>query len=115
MWSGLHLGDGTHLHAVGVPQMPGYGVGYVQRDDSLSEVEAVTATETIAANGLIAEARIETGPEELNLKVEPLAFGALRLEAPDGRVSMFPRAMCRITADDGRTGCGWVEWNRVQR
>jgi hypothetical protein len=115
MWSGLHLGDGTHLHAVGVPQMPGYGVGYVQRDGSLSEVEAVTATETIAANGLIAEARIETGPEELNLKVEPLAFGALRLEAPDGRVSMFPRAMCRITADDGRTGCGWVEWNRVQR
>jgi hypothetical protein len=115
MWSGLHLEDGTHLHAVGVPQMPGYGVGYVQRDGSLSEIEAVTATETIAGNGLIEEARIETGPEELNLEVEPLAFGALRLEAPDGRVSMFPRAMCRITADDGRRGRGWVEWNRVQR
>jgi hypothetical protein len=115
MWSGLHLDDGTHMHAVGVPQMPGYGVGYVQRGDDLSEIEAVTATETIADNGLITEARIETGPVTLDLHVEPLAFGALRLEAPDGRVSMFPRAMCRVTAADGRRGRGWVEWNRVQR
>jgi hypothetical protein len=51
----------------------------------------------------------------LDLDVEPLAFGALRLEAPDGRVSMFPRAMCRVTAADGQRGRGWVEWNRVQR
>jgi hypothetical protein len=115
MWSGLHLDDGTHLHAVGVPQMPGYGVGYAQRDGSVSEIEAVTATETTADSGLITHARIETGPEELNVDLEPVAFGALRLEAPDGRVSLFPRAMCRITADDGRRGCGWVEWNRVQR
>jgi hypothetical protein len=27
IWSGLHLSDGTHVHAVGVPQIPGYGVG----------------------------------------------------------------------------------------
>jgi hypothetical protein len=115
MWSGLHLDDGTHMHAVGIPQMPGYGVGYVQRGDTLTEIESVTASETIAADGLIETARIETGPDELNLDVEPVAFGALRLEAPDGRVSMFPRAMCRIATDDGRRGRGWVEWNRVQR
>jgi hypothetical protein len=115
MWSGVHLDDGTHLHAVGIPQMPGYGVGYVQRGDTLSEIESVTATETIDADGLIESARIETGPDELNLEIEPVAFGALRLEAPDGRVSMFPRAMCRITTTDGRRGRGWVEWNRVQR
>jgi hypothetical protein len=115
MWSGLHLEDGTHIHAVGVPQMPGYGVGYIQRGDELSEVDAVTATETVAANGLIEQPRIVLGPPELQLDVEPVAFGALRLEAPDGRVSLFPRAMCRITSADGRTGSGWVEWNRVQR
>ncbi len=115
MWSGLHLGDGTHLHAVGVPQMPGYGVGYNQRDAELTEIESVTATETVKDNGLIESATIELGPPELELKVTPVAFGALRLEAPDGRVSLFPRAMCRITAGDGREGTGWVEWNRVQR
>jgi hypothetical protein len=115
MWSGLHLDDGTHIHAVGVPQMPGYGVGYLQRGDELSEIDAVTATETIAADGLVTQARIELGPDAPALDVEPLAFGALRLEAPDGRVSMFPRAMCALRTDDGRSGTGWVEWNRVQR
>jgi hypothetical protein len=118
MWSGLHLSDGTHIHAVGVPQMPGYGVGYVQRADSLSEIDAVTATETVADDGLISQARIELGVGGIAsaaLEVEPLAFGALRLEAPDGRVSLFPRAMCRLTTDDGRSGSGWVEWNRVVR
>jgi hypothetical protein len=115
MWSGLHLSDGTHIHAVGVPQMPGYGVGYVQRAGELSEIAAVTATETLLENGLVAEARIAIGPPELVLEIEPVAFGALRLEAPDGRVSLFPRAMCRIRTGDGRAGSGWVEWNRVQR
>jgi len=115
MWSGLHLEDGTHIHAVGIPQMPGYGVGYVQRGDDLLEVEAVTATETVTADGMIEQPRIELGPDPMSLDVEPLAFGALRLQAPDGRVSLFPRAMCRITTGDGRAGSGWVEWNRVQR
>ncbi len=115
MWSALHMEDGTRTHAVGVPQIPGHGVGYVQRDGELREIEAVTATQDVAGDGLIAAARIVSGPDELGLDIEPLAFGALRLEAPDGRVSLFPRAMCRVRADDGRTGLGWVEWNRVQR
>lgn len=114
MWSALHLDDGTHTHAVGVPQMPGYGVGYVQRGGELTEIESVTASEEVSANGLIARARIVSGPDELAVDVEPVAYGALRLEAPDGRLSFFPRAMCRVTSDDGRRGSGWVEWNRVQ-
>ena len=115
MWSALHLEDGTHTHAVAIPQLPGFGVGYVQREDSIAEVASVEATETLAATGLIEAARIVTHPDGLEIDVEPLAFGALRLEAPDGRVSLFPRAMCRVRAADGRTGTGWVEWNRVQR
>jgi hypothetical protein len=115
MWSALHLEDGTRTHAVGVPTMPGYGVGYAQRGAELTEIESVTATEEVAENGLITKARIEMGPDAPTVDVEPLAFGPILLEAPDGRVSHFPRAMCRIRADDGREGVGWVEWNRNQR
>ena len=43
-----------------------------------------------------------------------MAYGPILLEAPDGRVTHFVRAMCRVTAADGRTGSGWVEWNRNQ-
>ena len=115
MWSALHLEDGTHLHAVGVPQMPGYGVGYVQRDEDIAEVNSLQMSEVLTENGLIERARMVLGPGELGLEIEPLAFGALRLEAPDGRLSLFPRAMCRVRTNDGRVGWGWVEWNRVQR
>jgi hypothetical protein len=116
MWSALHLDDGTHTHAVGVPQMPGYGVGYVQRGDDLVEITAVTAEEQIGSDGLVSgTATISSSPPELQLAVEPLGWGPLRLEAPDGRLSLFPRAMCRVRAYDGREGYGWVEWNRVQR
>ncbi|HWF53197.1 MAG TPA: phosphotransferase [Solirubrobacteraceae bacterium] len=115
VWSGLHFEDGTHTHAVGIPAMPGYGVGYVQRDGVVDEIESVTTSAEVAADGLIERATITSGPDTLALDVEPLAFGALRLEAPDGRLSLFPRAMCRVRAGDGRAGVGWVEWNRVQR
>jgi hypothetical protein len=53
-------------------------------------------------------------PPGLELEIEPLAFAPLRLASPDGRVSHFPRAMCRLRADDGREGLGWVEWNLNQ-
>ena len=37
------------------------------------------------------------------------------LTATDGRVSQFPRAWATVTTADGRTGVGWLEWNRSQR
>ncbi len=115
MWSALHLDDGTHTHAVGLPDMPGYGVGYVQRGEEIEEIETVTAEHELGPGGLISAAGIASAPPQLDLEVQPLAFGPLRLEAPDGRISLFPRAMCRVRSADGRTGIGWVEWNRVQR
>ena len=115
MWSALHLEDGTHTHAVGVPQVPGHGVGYTQRDGELREIESVTATAEIGPDELFTSTRIVSGPDELVVDLEPTGFGAVRLEAPDGRVSLFPRAMCRARTADGRSGVGWVEWNRVQR
>jgi hypothetical protein len=115
MWSGLHFDDGRRLHAVGIPTMPGYGIGYVQAGGELAEIESVTMSEDIAPDGLVASARIETGPDGPVFDVEPIAYGPLLLEAPDGRVSHFVRAMCRIVDESGATGTGWIEWNRNQR
>ena len=55
-----------------------------------------------------------TGPRscDLDLEFEPLAFSPVLLEHPDGRAARFPRAMARVTAADGRTGGGWIEWNQ---
>ncbi len=113
MWSAGRLDDGTRLHGVvfRLPDRPPLGIGYLQPPDGgIAEAQQVTATEEVGPDGLITRARIAI--DELGLDVEPLAFGPLRLEAPDGRVSEFPRAMCRLTAGDGRAGVAWVEWNR---
>jgi Ecdysteroid kinase-like family len=117
LWSAAHLDDGAHLHAVEL-RLPGaarLGVGYVQSaGGELVELERVSASERLAADGLIAEAGLHLEPGELGLAIEPLAFAPLRLVSRDGRVSHFPRAMCRVRGADGRTGLGWVEWNLNQ-
>ena len=114
MWNALHLDDGTHTHTVTVAQLPGFGVGYVQREGIVTEIEAASSEEEVSSSGLIVSATISSQPGTLTTEIEPLAFGALRLVAPDGRVTHFPRAMCRVQTSDGRSGLGWIEWNRVQ-
>ena len=114
MWSALHLDDGTHTHAVTVPTHPDFGVGYVQRGEDLRELGAVSSSAVPTADGLTESGTIGMPPGELEVELEPLAFGAILLVAPDGRVSHFPRAMCRVNATGGRAGWGWVEWNRNQ-
>jgi hypothetical protein len=114
MWSAFHLDDGTHTHEVTIPQLPGFAVGYAQRNGEVVEIENGQSSETVADNGLITAATLTSGPDALELEVTPQAFGALRLVAPDGRVTHFPRAMATVRASDGRTGTGWIEWNRNQ-
>jgi hypothetical protein len=114
MWSAFHLEDGSHTHAVGIPDMPGYGVGYVQTGDQITDISALQLSIDVADNGLITATDMTIEPDGLHLRVEPLAFGALRLDAPDGRSTHFPRAMARVTTNDGRVGTGWIEWNRPQ-
>ncbi len=98
-----------------VPNMPGgLAVGYVQHGDSLDEVHTGTSTHTVTSDGLVGAATLATGPHDLVLAVEPVAFGALRLVSPDGRVTHSPRAMATVRAGDGRTGTGWIEWNLNQ-
>jgi Ecdysteroid kinase-like family len=117
MWSALHLDDGTRTHAVQVrpPGAPALSVGYAQTAaGELIELARVQAYEHVGDDGLITHAELALEPGELELDVEPLAFGPLRLVAPDGRVSHFPRAMCRASSRDGRSGVGWMEWNLNQ-
>ncbi len=113
VWSAFSLDDGTRLHGVEfrLPGAPPIGVGYIQPPGGgVQELDSVSASEQIGPDGLIESARISY--DELALEVKPLAFGPLRLESSDGRVSQFPRAMCRVRAPDGREGTGWMEWNR---
>jgi hypothetical protein len=116
VWSALHLDDGTRLHAVElrIPDMPLMSVGYAQAGGTLTELDGVRASEAVGDDGLVTSATIAMEPGGIEARIDPLAFGPLLLVAPDGRVSHFPRAMVRATTADGRSGVGWVEWNRNQ-
>ncbi len=114
-WTAGRLDDGTRFHGVdvrlGADQL--YGTGYVQAPDGeLVAVDRVAATAELGAEGLPTAGTVALG--DLDLAIEPVAFSPVRLDAPDGRVSRFPRAWTRFRAADGRTGHGWTEWNQPQ-
>jgi hypothetical protein len=50
--------------------------------------------------------------DDLSLDVAPVAQAPVLLTAPDGRVSRFPRAMCRFEDEKHGTAWGWTEWNQ---
>lgn len=115
MWSALHLQDGTHVHAIDlrVPTLPRIGIGYEQSAGSpMTELDTVGAEETFGDDGLPGSATITTAPGGLELTLDIRGHAPMRLEAADGAVSYFPRAWATVTTADGRTGVGWVEWNR---
>ncbi len=115
VWSALHLDDGTHVHAVEI-RLPGIapiGLGYVQRaDQRLVELETVNARESFTANGLPVRTELDLEPGCLVATTDVVAHAPVRLVADDGRISQFPRAWVSVKMADGRSGTGWVEWNR---
>ncbi len=114
VWSALHLDDGTHIHGVDIriPGAPPIGIGYVQQAGKLTEVQTVAARETFGDNDLPRTTTIDYG--DLTATIDIRGHAPVQLTAPDGRISHFPRAWATVTTDDGRTGVGWVEWNRNQ-
>jgi hypothetical protein len=117
VWSAVHLDDGTHVHAVEmrIPGVPRMGIGYVQRaGEPLVELQGVTARETFGDNDLPLGTVLELTPGELTTSIDVRGHAPVLLTAPDGRVSRFPRAWATVTTADGRTGVGWLEWNRNQ-
>jgi hypothetical protein len=115
IWSALHLDDGTHVHGVNIriPGAPAFSIGYVQgADGKVSELQTVTSREPFGANGLPLNATLSLDPGDITADVDVRGHAPVLLTAADGRVSQFPRAWARISTPDGRTGVGWVEWNR---
>jgi len=114
-WTSGRLADGTRFHGsdIRIPNVD-LGFGYVQPPGGgVLVATSVDAEEALGDHGFPSSGTIAIG--DLVLDVEPLAFAPVLLTAPDGRVSRFPRALCRFTAGDGRTGHGWTEWNQPQQ
>ena len=113
LWTALHLDDGTHLHAVDVaiPGVPPMSVGYVQRN-AVQELEKISRTETFDAVGLPVGATVAIEPGDISATVDIHGHAPLRLVAEDSRISQFPRVWATVRTADGRTGVGWLEWNR---
>jgi hypothetical protein len=111
-WASVRLDDGTRIHTTDVhfPHRP--PLGYVQSQGRVEPVSTLVVSEEPGEHGLPRSAHIQLEPGGIDLTVHPLAFGPLLLEAPDGRVSRFPRAVARYEAADGRSGLGWIEWNQ---
>lgn len=114
MWSAFHLEDGTRTHLVTTPGLPGRGIGYVQNGTDVVEMAEAASEQVIRDDGLVASDKLAMNAAGLELNVEPLAYGPIRLVADDGRVSHFVRAMSRVSDGSGRSGTGWIEWNMNQ-
>lgn len=113
VWSALHLDDGTHIHGVQilVPGAPPLSVGYLQHAGApLVELTRVAAQTTFADNDLPVSAELDYG--DVHARIDVRGHAPVLLTAPDGRVSRFPRAWGTVVTADGRTGTGWIEWNR---
>ena len=117
VWSALHLDDGTHLHGVDlrIPGMAPVSVGYSQPPGApVIETTSVRAEAEFADNGLPVSTTLTMNPGPIIATVDIRGHAPVRLVAPDGRVSFFPRAWAVVHTDDGRDGVGWLEWNRNQ-
>ncbi len=115
LWSALHLDDGTHLHAVdiSIPGVPPMSVGYIQGGGgAVDELQKISRTETFDAAGLPVGATLAFEPGGIAATVDVRGHAPLRLVAKDGRISQFPRVWATVSTADGRTGVGWLEWNR---
>lgn len=83
------------------------GTGWVSTSAGLEPIE-VTATTTLGPDQVPVGALLRLGA--LSLAATPVAYAPVVLDAPDGRRSRHPRALCRYQAPDGRAGAGWMEW-----
>lgn len=116
VWSALHLDDGTHLHGLDlrIPGAPRLAAGYVQRGGDVTELQTVVAREVFGDNDLPVGTTLEFAPGGATATIDVRGHAPVLLTSRDGRVSRFPRAWATVTTADGRTGVGWLEWNRNQ-
>lgn len=112
-WTAGWLDDGTRFHgtSVALGGEPVYGTGYLQDPAGvMTGTDDVHRSQVLGPEGLPTSATWRVA--DLDLVVEPVVFSPVGIVARDGRTDRFPRAWCRFTASDGRTGHGWTEWNQ---
>jgi hypothetical protein len=114
-WTSGHLDDGSWFHAARstIPGLELFATGYtVTPAGALTPATVVTNEVDLDPDQLPAAARQQIGPVEFT--TEPVGHAPILLVAPDGRITRFPRALCRYTTTDGRHGTGWTEYNLPQ-
>ena len=112
-WHSGRLDDGTRFHGtrVEIDGTPLYGTGYlIEPRGPLVPTGTVAHSEQLGPHGFPTTASWQVA--DLEMTLEPVAFSPVLLAADDGRVARFPRAWCRVTTADGRTGHSWTEWNQ---
>jgi hypothetical protein len=115
-WTAGALADGRRYHGCSVEVGDTrYTPGYVAAPGGeLTGIYGWDLGTSLGEEGLPTEAKMQIGP--LDLRVTPTAFAPILLTDDEGgRVSRFPRAMCRVEAADGQSGVAWTEWNQPQR
>ncbi len=120
-WSSAALDDGTRTHATHVTlgEDTLYDTAYVQAPGGRPHATNVRRrTQALGGAGLPDRGELvladPSGGDDLALEISPVAFAPVLLVGPDGQRSRFPRALCRYSVGDGRTGVGWTEWNQPQ-
>jgi hypothetical protein len=110
-WTAGRLGDGTAFHAfrplVDIPFASGF---VASPGEALRTVDTFTVDTELGDEALPSSATMQL--DGLQLSVTPTGHAPVLLEAPDGRVSRFPRSLCRFEETGGarRAGWGWTEW-----
>ncbi|HEY4795339.1 MAG TPA: phosphotransferase, partial [Mycobacterium sp.] len=98
-----------------IPSVPQVSIGYIQdRGGTVTELQTIAPVQAFDADGLPVGATLAVEPGGITATVDVRGHAPLRLVAQDGRVSQFPRVWATVTTADGRTGVGWLEWNRNQ-
>lgn len=107
------------VHAVTLLPEQAFAVGYLQHGDEHLSVGTLAVDPTMGTTlgtGPAAAGEytvVAPGHDPWSLMVEPVAWSPVRLDAPDGRISHFPRALCRVD-HAGTPGIGWIEFNLPQ-
>jgi hypothetical protein len=119
VWTAGRLDDGTAFHAVkALVEGFDFEPGYVVRPEATEVTPAdrfKPSFEWDEAAGGHGFPMVTAMPlHDLDLTCTPQLLAPIRLDAPDGRIGRFPRALCRFDAADGRSGFGWTEWNRPE-
>jgi hypothetical protein len=112
LWSSGRLADGTAFH--GMQANIGFAIGWpsfaAPPGGAVSHLTGFSAQTDFGPDDFPRQSRLRIPGAPMT--AIPLAFAPVAMTSPDGRVSHFPRALCRFIADDGRSGYGWTEWNQ---